>query len=642
MFLSIVSIYFAQLLDLSNPIGMVISILIALGILIIGTIIGKQLIRLLGIVAGNSGELIVLASALGIGVVAYLFLALGIIGLLIAPVIWSLLGILAIWTWRKIRGLRVSWQKLWMTGRPENLFEQIGATLVLVMIIIVFLRGLAPVTDYDGLAYHLVVPREYLKAARIIPVPGEAHANFPLLIDLLFIPGITLGLENTARLIHWIFGILMGFGVFTLTRRITGSRHAGWLALFIFATTPVIGTIGGYAHTDLGWALFEFLAVYAIICWSENYECNWLILAGIFAGLGLGSKYLGLPVLAILGLAVLIQSKLYVRKSWSTIVRDGAIFGLVALIVGSPWYLKNWIWLGNPFYPLWFGGREWDIFLSYKLEFMGKNYGPRRGIMGLLLLPWDIFRYSVGYFGPIPFTFPTPLTFLMPLYIFVRKNRMINLILMIAILRFGIWALSARNTRYLIDLYPLLSIAVAYLLLEISHRRQVRVFIQVIVLGLLIINLIWQLMLLVQENPIRVILGIQDREAYLTEYNYPSYSIITYLNRLPEGSSVMFIGNGQSYYTTTEHISDVNHSNWGHMLFQFGEIPSELHQQLLNQNISHIYFSGIDFEWQSNFDFDGHLSKELTVFEEFVNRCALLVFDMKIDGQVFQLLDKCK
>lgn len=618
------------------------SLLLAGGIGLLGIAVGERLLEWLGVRPASSGERVVLAGGLGLGTLGYGFLALGLVGLLRPLAIWAMLALAAVWARPQVRRWPARWRESRAALRPPSFFERLGLTLIIAMLAIVLVRDLAPVTDYDGLAYHLVVPRNYLRAGGIVPYPGEAHFNFPLTVDLLYVPAVLLGLESAARLIHLGFGVLLGLGVYTLTERLLGSRKRSWLALLVLGTTPVIGTVGGYAHTDLGWALFEFLAAYALLCWITGEGRGWLALAGIFAGLGLGSKYLGLPVLGVLGLVLLIQLGLLAHRPWRQVLTRGLLFGLVALVVAAPWYLKNWLWLGNPVYPLWFGGVGWDAYESAKLEFMGTSYGPRQGVLGFLLLPWDLFRYSIGWFGPIPFAFPTPLSLLLPLYLLVRRRSTINLILLISLLRFGTWAISARNPRYLMDIYPLLGVAVAYLLAELARRRGIRALVQGVVFVLLVANLTWQVSLLVLEDPIPVVLGLESREDYLIEHNHPPYRAIDFINQLPDDSRVLFSGNGQSYYVTADHVADVNHSNWGHLVYQWGENPVQLHQALVAQGITHIYHSGYDFAWQLNFDFEGQLARELALFDQFTARCATLVYDEGENGQVYALLEQCE
>ena len=629
-------------LPLPAPVSAVLALLLAVGMGLLGVGVGERILGWLSIRPASDGERLVLAGGLGLGALGYGFLTLGLVGLLRPWAIFAMLALTGVWVWPQARRWPSRWRGKRAAWRPPGFFERLGATLVVVMLGIVLARCLAPVTDYDGLTYHLVVPREYLQAGRILPRPGESHANFPLTVDLLYIPAVLLGLESAAKIIHLGCGVLLGLGVYALAWRLLGTRSGAWLALLVLATTPALGTVGGYAHTDLGWALFEFLAAYALLCWGSEGERGWLALAGVFAGLGMGSKYLGLPALGVLGLAVLVQSGLLIRRSWRRVLGDGLLFGLTALVVAAPWYLKNWLWLGNPVYPLWFGGQGWDAYQWATLLSTGTRYGPRQGWLGFLLLPWDLFRYSIGYFGPTPFIFPTPLSLLLPLYLLVRRRPAINLLLLISLLRFGTWAISARNARYLMDIYPLLSVAVAYLLMELARQRRVRMLIQGIIFALLVANLTWQALLLVQEGSLPVVLGLESREEYLADHNDPPYQVIRFINQLPAGSRFFFVGNGQSYYVTTDHVADVNHDNWGHLAYLWGEEPHQLHQALLTQGMTHVYYSGYDFAWQLNFDFEGRLARELTVFDEFAARCAQLIYDEGKEGQVYALLDQCR
>lgn len=630
------------------PVCALLSLLLAVGTGVLGIGLGERLLEWLGIRTVSGGERVALAGGLGLGILSYGFLALGLVGLLRPVFIWMMLALAALLAWPQARRWPARWRENRPAMRAPGFFERLGITLIIAMLAMVLVRGLAPVTDYDGLAYHLVVPRNYLQAGRIRPYPGEAHFNFPLTVDLLYIPAVSLGLESAAKLIHLEFGVLLGLGVYTLAQRLLKSRKGAWLALLVFAATPVIGTVGGYAHTDLGWAFFEFLAAYTLLCWLKGEEEGWLVLSGVFAGLGLGSKYLGLPVLGVLGLVLLIQRGLAARRPWRKALGNGLLFGLTALVVAAPWYLKNWLWLGNPFYPLWFGGVGWDAYEAAKLSFMGVSYGPRRGLLGYLLLPWDLFRYSIGYFGPIPFAFPTPLSLLLPLYLLVRRRLAVNLLLLISALRFGTWAISARSPRYLLDIYPLLSIAVAYLLMELARQYKVRAIVQGVVFILLVANLSWQALLLAQEGPLPVVLGLESREEYLADHNDPPYRAIRFINHLSNDSAdkrnplVLFVGNGQSYYVTTDHVADINHSNWGHLVYEWGEEPAHIRRALAAEGITHIFYSGYDFVWQLNFDFEGQLARELAVFDEFAARCAQLIYDEGEDGQVYALLDQCR
>jgi hypothetical protein len=632
-----------------GPVNAFLSLLLALSLGLTGIGLGDRLVDLVGMQSATSSERIVLAGGLGLGVLGYSFLGLGLIGFLQPWAVWAILVLAAVCAYRPLERLLAEARERCDGSPGVGFFQRLGLTLTGVIVLLVLLRGLAPVTDYDGLAYHLVAPRDYVEAGRILSRPGIAHYNFPLTVDLLYIPPILLRLESTAQLMHLGFGVLMGMSVYTLSDRLFQSRRGPWLALLVLGTTPIIGTVAGYAHTDLGWALFEFLASYAVLCWQQEGKQTWLVAAGIFAGFGLGSKYLGLAVWGALSLVVLIQSgitnlsrdDLLDPRAWKPIIADGLLFGLIALAVASPWYLKNWIELDNPFYPLWFGGKAWDAYQTANLKFMGTRYGPREGVLGLLLLPWDMFFHPVGHFGPIPFAFPPPPTLLLPLYLLVRRRSTVNWILFIALVRFGTWATSARNARYLLDIHPLLSIAVAYLLVELTRRRLLRLLLQGTLFVMLVANLGWQASLLMRRDPLPVILGLETRQEYLAEHNDPPYGTIQFINRLPSQSKTLFIGNGQSYYVTADHLSDISHGNWGRLVHSSGEELDQIHQALASRGFTHIYYSSYDFAWRLNFDAEGELARELGLFDRFVDHCACSVYEGEA-GEVYELLAQCR
>jgi hypothetical protein len=182
----------------------------------------------------------------------------------------------------------------------------------------------------------------------------------------------------------------------------------------------------------------------------------------------------------------------------------------------------------------------------------------------------------------------------------------------------------------------------AYLLMELARWRWLRRLTRGLVFLFLVTNLTWQAALLVQEGSIPVVLGLESYEEYLVDHNDPPYRAIRFINQLPSDSQVFFVGNGQSYYVTAEHLADVNHANWGHLIYRYGEEPEQLRQALVSQGFTHIFYSGYDFEWQLKFDAEGEVAEELALFDRFADRCARLIYDEGEDGQVYKLLSQCE
>jgi hypothetical protein len=135
---------------------------------------------------------------------------------------------------------------------------------------------------------------------------------------------------------------------------------------------------------------------------------------------------------------------------------------------------------------------------------------------------------------------------------------------------------------------------------------------------------------------------MESRDQYLADHNDPPYGAIRFINQLPSSSKVFFVGSGQSYYVTTEHVADVNHANWGHLVYRHGRRPDQLLQALLSQGYTHVYYSDRDFAWELSFDSSGALARDLALFDGFTARCARAVYDAGEDGQVYALAEACR
>jgi 4-amino-4-deoxy-L-arabinose transferase-like glycosyltransferase len=68
------------------------------------------------------------------------------------------------------------------------------------------------------------------------------------------------------------------------------------------------------------------------------------------AGGAAGMKYLGL--VAVLAIAAVAVGLAWRRLSY----RQVLVFAVPAIVVALPWYVKNAVLTGNPFYPHIFGG----------------------------------------------------------------------------------------------------------------------------------------------------------------------------------------------------------------------------------------------------------------------------------------------
>jgi hypothetical protein len=131
-----------------------------------------------------------------------------------------------------------------------------------------------------------------------------------------------------------------------------------------------------------------------MILWIKTLRHEWLALSGLMIGIALGGKYLALGNACALALIVIWNSR---RDGLKRMIQNLAVFGGIALVVGSPWYLKNWLWTGNPVYPLYFGGPAWPTERVRLLMSFLNSFGTGHRVLDYLLLPW-IYMHRISVF----------------------------------------------------------------------------------------------------------------------------------------------------------------------------------------------------------------------------------------------------
>jgi hypothetical protein len=92
------------------------------------------------------------------------------------------------------------------------------------------------------------------------------------------------------------------------------------------------------------------------------------IAGGLFGGLAAWTKYTGLLAIPVF-LAIIILVRLlpkWMESDCRISLRQIALFLVFFALLGAPWYMRNWIHLGNPVYPhlhTIFGGKNLDPWL---------------------------------------------------------------------------------------------------------------------------------------------------------------------------------------------------------------------------------------------------------------------------------------
>ncbi len=564
-----------------------IDLLFWLAISFLAALVGAALGRIVTLRLDAPLTRLILFVALGYLILAYLLLALALLGLLQAPAVLALLGILLLVGLPGLRPLTRTLGEL--GGDIRRAFVSSPARLLywflLLWALTRLVSALAPPAglDWDGLAEHLAMAKEWVEAGRIVPLWYDHHSHFPATLQMLYALALLFCGPVAAKLFHFAFGIIALAAVFELTRRHICSRAAPWAAA-VLATTPVFSWLMGVAYVDLAVLAYVLLAVHFFLEWVSARTLQAAALSGVLAGAAMAVKMQGIPyfgVLLLVGLYVAWRRRAQETHTWRPVIA----FALLAVLVASPWYIKSWVVTGNPVYPFaygLFGGKQWSAqqaqwYQRHQLEFgVGELpsqealdalpwyqrtfVGPRQPLR-LLLAPFNL------TFRPIPFTVPiSPLAVVMchsigPLYlIFVpvllllsdRPPKLKTLLILFALLWVW-WLYSMQLTRYLLPTLALLAPAAGYAIHRwTQHKGILRGTTLAVVATWLAIILLIKAISVYTALP--VVAGTVNREQYLGSSLTP-YPVISYINsHTPPGAKVISYGEPRLFYLERDYL----------------------------------------------------------------------------------------
>lgn len=415
----------------------------------------------------------VFAIALGLGVVSYTILALGLLKL--AKTVPLTIGVFVVGLPLAILGYRS------LPKREKTVTSSAGAlgiavALVMGLCALVTLAGaLNPPgeLEWDSLSYHLAAPKRYLQEGRIYYIPDDHHSNFPFTLNMLYLWMLSLGSVSGAKLCHWLCGVLLTLSVYTC-----GTRHfsktVGQIAAVMVATTPILLWESTTAYIDLALALFSFLSFYAVL--NAHKEPRWLVVSAVLMGLALGTKSTALAFWAMGALGLLAM-----RLPFRLVVAWAGI----ALAVGLPWYLKTFLYTGDPVYPFgWklFHGHYWNDAAALGYAKDQAAFGLGKDPLHLLLAPWNV-TMEAGLIPPrgkgifteywIFGISPVYLGLGMALPLLIRRwDRAAVACLLWGLGISATWFFMMQQTRYLIPALPAFALACAWGLAQAGKLAQ--------------------------------------------------------------------------------------------------------------------------------------------------------------------------
>jgi hypothetical protein len=234
----------------------------------------------------------------------------------------------------------------------ENTATFLLGTTIIVFFFTEIILNFTPPISRDALIHHLAIPKLWLKQGEFYEMPWADYSYYPMYVNLLYLVCHYFKNDMAPKFIHLAFGFGNGWLIFFYLKK-KFDRNWALLGMVIFITTPIVIWLSTAAYIDLGMTFFTTASVLAFVKWrdSEYSQFKWLLISSFCMGIAIGSKYNALIAWLILNLILMLSYAKDTQRQIATL-KYGTTFFIIAALVASPWYLKNILQTGNPFYPL--------------------------------------------------------------------------------------------------------------------------------------------------------------------------------------------------------------------------------------------------------------------------------------------------
>ena len=368
----------------------------------------------------------------------------------------------------------------------EGLLTKALAAAGAIALFALYLPIIAPShAGVDSGWYHMPIAEHYVAEGGIRPfAEGWYLGTYPHLSSMVYcwalmLPGASffLRVELAAHLEFVVF-LRTLVGVSALVRRAMPRAPTayGWVACFLFPTLFLHDTALAADHVAAFWAPPIYLALF------HTYRAldmrAGVVLGAMLAGATL-TKYTSFPILLfpigaivvralVLGVPRLLEGPAAVWRATA----GAFVAGLSVISLTSTHWLKNWVFYGDPLYPLlhrWLKLRPWHEDASYLVDVylneIGTYPAPRTldgvketleqlGTFSFTAYEFPEYHRDVPYFG---FLF-TIFTLAVP---FVRPSKRLLALVFGTYVGVFAWYWQSHVDRYLQALLPLMAVVVA-------------------------------------------------------------------------------------------------------------------------------------------------------------------------------------
>jgi hypothetical protein len=340
--------------------------------------------------------------------------------------------------------------------------RRVGIGFAIPFAVVILLGSFLPPWHFDVREYHAQVPKEWYQQGSIGVMPHNVYGNMPLGAEMHQLIGMQLINRPDAwwwgtlvgKVVIGIFAILTALAIYALGRRYF-SRAAGTVGAYLFLSIPWIGWVSMAGLIESASTFYLTMTIFALARWLElaRGEARGLAaVAGFMAGAAVACKYPALLFVVVPGGLILLTSMVWHRDfDWKTIT----VYSVCVAIGCGLWFGKNWVFTGNPTYPLLydlFGGSIWTA--AKDAQWSAVHGAPINGFtFGFLCRSVELLAIESMFLSPV----------LVPFAILGLKPGRHRWLTLIAVGTIGFvvvswWVLTHRIDRFLLPLLPLVAL----------------------------------------------------------------------------------------------------------------------------------------------------------------------------------------
>jgi 4-amino-4-deoxy-L-arabinose transferase-like glycosyltransferase len=604
-------------------------------------------------------------------------IATAIIGLLHSyyfPVLLAeILAPLVIWRADLMRILRalIPWRAEFALAelQPHSVSESAIFAVAVGVVALVAEHTLVPFWGFDVFMYHFALPQRFLALHELFGSPGIPQANLPYNNEMLNLLALNFTAAIGAGMLQALFVGAACLALFALGVRLF-SRRTAWLGMTFYLVTPLVLYYASSGLIDQQFAFMALLVLIVALQYRAERRQAWIILAGILIGLGLGVKYqmvyLVVPLLVPLawwsrpipslhGNPAPAEMQIAPRPSihpWlRAITQNAIILGCCTLDAFALWAMREWSQVGNPIFPLVWGGAEWtpQRLAFYKSQF--DNFGSlHHSILGRFVAVIDWFWHWDRYdYSPLP---PLPayiLATLAPALLIFRARSAATrrarwsalLLLWLSVASLVLWGMVNQLVpRYVLPTFGLLALLAAAVLERAVRWAGGRMTARgrdiagaVVAVVALLPGVIFAVTTRAASDPSPVYTGQESYQAYIQATQmWPSYwRTVDFVNQeVPHDARILGVNVAAGYFFIDPYLTPDMNRDITFYLAQVAPTEDAKLAWLRAHGYTYLLYDRDVSQWSLQRDPDNLLTPLVPGFEAFLNHKLILV--RSLDG----------